>query len=211
MRNRRRAGRRRSGWCAPSGSRSPRPTSLSAASSRSGGWRSSPGSPRFSKSGFLSRAAEVKQGDLLYQLEQPPFQAQVDFNKANVAQLEAQHRNAELTLERAQYLLKTLAGQQSNVDSALAQERALGGADRRRPGATANRRDQSRLYRDPRADRRQDQRHRGHRGQCRLADERDLGEPRQPGPDVRALPGLRARRARSAQPLRRQRAVSARS
>jgi membrane fusion protein (multidrug efflux system) len=69
--------------------------------------------------------AEVKQGDLLYQLEQPPFQAQVENNKANVAQLEAQHRNAELTLERAQYLLKTVAGQQSNVDSALAQERSL--------------------------------------------------------------------------------------
>src|SRR5499427_2664519 len=69
--------------------------------------------------------AEVKQGDLLYQLEQPPFQAQVDNSKANVAQLEAQHRNAELTLERAQYLLKTVAGQQSNVDAALAQERSL--------------------------------------------------------------------------------------
>src|SRR6516165_684647 len=69
--------------------------------------------------------AEVKKDDLLYELEQPPFQAQVDFNKATVAQLEAQHRNAELTLERAQYLLKTVAGQQSNVDAALAQERSL--------------------------------------------------------------------------------------
>src|SRR6266849_9458351 len=69
--------------------------------------------------------SEVKQGDLLYQLEQPPFQAQVENNKANVAQLEAQHRNAQLTLERAQYLLKTVAGQQSNVDAALAQERSL--------------------------------------------------------------------------------------
>ncbi len=69
--------------------------------------------------------AEVKKGDLLYLLEQPPFQAQVDYNKANVAQLQAQHRNAELTLERAQYLLKTVAGQQSNVDSALASERSL--------------------------------------------------------------------------------------
>src|SRR6516165_10625226 len=69
--------------------------------------------------------AEVKKDDLLYELEQPPFQAQVDFNKANVAQLQAQHRNAELTLERAQYLLKTVAGQQSNVDAALAQERSL--------------------------------------------------------------------------------------
>jgi membrane fusion protein, multidrug efflux system len=81
-------------------------------------------------SAFLERrlfveGAEVKQGDLLYQLEQPPFQAQVDAAKAAVAQLEAQHKNAELTLERAQYLLKTVAGQQANVDSALAAERAL--------------------------------------------------------------------------------------
>ena len=38
--------------------------------------------------------AEVKKGDLLYLLEQPPFQAQVDADKANVEQLEAQHRNA---------------------------------------------------------------------------------------------------------------------
>ncbi len=79
---------------------------------------------------FLEKRAfvegsEVKKDDLLYLLEQPPFQAQVDFNKANVAQLEAQHTNAELTLERAQYLLKTVAGQQSNVDSALASERSL--------------------------------------------------------------------------------------
>jgi membrane fusion protein (multidrug efflux system) len=69
--------------------------------------------------------AEVKKGDLLYQLEQPPFQAQVDAAKANVAQLEAQHKNAELTLQRAQYLLKTVAGQQSTVDADLAAERAL--------------------------------------------------------------------------------------
>ena len=69
--------------------------------------------------------SEVKKGDLLYQLEQPPFQAQVDDNKANVAQLQAQHQNAELTLERAQYLLKTVAGEQATVDTALASERAL--------------------------------------------------------------------------------------
>ena len=80
--------------------------------------------------GFLEKVAfregqDVKAGDLLYQLEQPPFQAQVDTAKASVAQYEAQHRNAELTLQRAQYLLKTVAGQQSNVDSALASERAL--------------------------------------------------------------------------------------
>jgi len=69
--------------------------------------------------------AEVKKGDLLYVLEQPPFQAQLDAAKASVEQFEAQHRNAELTLERAQTLLNTPAGQQSNVDAALASERAF--------------------------------------------------------------------------------------
>jgi membrane fusion protein (multidrug efflux system) len=69
--------------------------------------------------------AEVKKGDLLYLLEQPPFQAVVDADKATIEQLQAQHRNAQLTLERAQALLRTPAGQQSNVDSALAAERAL--------------------------------------------------------------------------------------
>ncbi len=69
--------------------------------------------------------AEVKKGDLLYLLEQPPFQAVVDADKASIEQFEAQHRNAELTLERAQALLKTPAGQQSNVDAALASERGL--------------------------------------------------------------------------------------
>jgi membrane fusion protein, multidrug efflux system len=69
--------------------------------------------------------AEVKKGDLLYLLEQPPFQAQVDYNKANVAQLEAQHTFAEKQLERAQFLLKTPAGQQQNVDQTVSNERSL--------------------------------------------------------------------------------------
>ena len=56
--------------------------------------------------GFLEQrrfteGTEVKKGDLLYQIEQPPFQAAVDAAKANVEQLDAQHRNALATLERA--------------------------------------------------------------------------------------------------------------
>jgi len=74
---------------------------------------------------LFTEGSEVKEGDLLYRLEQAPFQAQLDAAKATVEQLEAQHRNAQITLERAQYLLKTPAGQQSNVDSALASERSL--------------------------------------------------------------------------------------
>src|SRR5580700_698532 len=69
--------------------------------------------------------AEVKKGDLLYQLEQPPFQAVVDADKANVAQLEAQHTFAEQQLARSQYLIKTPAGQQQTVDQDLSNERSL--------------------------------------------------------------------------------------
>src|SRR6516225_5450632 len=69
--------------------------------------------------------SEVKQDDLLYQLEQPPFQAQVDNNKANVAQLEAQHTYAAQQLARSQYLMKTPAGQQQTVDQDLSNERSL--------------------------------------------------------------------------------------
>jgi membrane fusion protein (multidrug efflux system) len=69
--------------------------------------------------------AEVKQGDLLYLLEQPPFQAQVDANKANVAQLEAQHTFTAQQLARSQYLIKTPAGQQQQVDQDISNERSL--------------------------------------------------------------------------------------
>jgi membrane fusion protein (multidrug efflux system) len=80
--------------------------------------------------GFLDKrmfveGSEVKQGDLLYLLEQPPFQAQVEASEANVSQLQAQHLNAQQTLNRAQELLRTQSGPQSNVDSALSAERAL--------------------------------------------------------------------------------------
>src|SRR5689334_1149405 len=69
--------------------------------------------------------SEVKKDDLLYQLEQPPFQAQVNAAKATVDQLDAQHRNAQIALTRAQELLQRSAGPQATVDSALATERAL--------------------------------------------------------------------------------------
>jgi len=80
--------------------------------------------------GFLEKrlfveGAEVNKDDLLYQLEQPPFQAQVDAGKAAVEQFEAQHRNADIALQRAQQLLGRDAGPQSNVDTTLAAERGF--------------------------------------------------------------------------------------
>jgi membrane fusion protein, multidrug efflux system len=69
--------------------------------------------------------AEVKKGDLLYLLEQPPFKAQVDADTANVAQLEAQHVYAEQQLARGRSLLTSPAGQQQQVDQDVANERSL--------------------------------------------------------------------------------------
>ncbi|HZB91056.1 MAG TPA: efflux RND transporter periplasmic adaptor subunit, partial [Stellaceae bacterium] len=74
---------------------------------------------------FFTEGAEVKTGDLLYRLEQGPFQADVDAKEAAIAQIEAQLRNADITLTRAQTLLHTPAGQQSTVDTALANQLSL--------------------------------------------------------------------------------------
>src|ERR1700679_2481990 len=74
---------------------------------------------------LFSEGTEVKKGDLLYRLEQGPFKADVQAKEATVNQFKAQLRNAQLTLNRAQSLLSTPAGQQSSVDAALAAEAAL--------------------------------------------------------------------------------------
>ena len=74
---------------------------------------------------FFTEGAEVKKGDLLYRLEQGPFQADVEAKQAAVAQYKAQLQNADVTLRRAKALLSTPAGQQSNVDAALANQLSL--------------------------------------------------------------------------------------
>jgi membrane fusion protein, multidrug efflux system len=73
----------------------------------------------------FAEGAEVKKGDLLYRLEQPPFQADVAAKQAAIDNLKAQLVNAAVTLKRAQALLNTPAGQQSNVDAALASQQSL--------------------------------------------------------------------------------------
>lgn len=73
----------------------------------------------------FTEGREVKKGEVLFRLEQPPYQAALDVNKALITQYEAQLRNATSTTERAQALLKTPAGQQSTVDAAVANQQAL--------------------------------------------------------------------------------------
>jgi len=69
--------------------------------------------------------AEVKTGDLLYQLERGPFEADLASKKAQVAQLQATLVNAKLTADRAKALLSGPAGQQSSVDAAVANQQSL--------------------------------------------------------------------------------------
>jgi membrane fusion protein, multidrug efflux system len=74
---------------------------------------------------FFEEGTEVKKGDLLYRIEQPPFKADLDAKRAVVDQMKAQLENAKLALERARSLLTGPAGQQSIYDAALASEKAL--------------------------------------------------------------------------------------
>jgi membrane fusion protein, multidrug efflux system len=69
--------------------------------------------------------AEVKNGDLLYELERGPFEADLESKKAQVAQLQATLVNAKLTTDRARTLLGGPAGQQSTYDAALANQQSL--------------------------------------------------------------------------------------
>ncbi|MGH7050876.1 MAG: efflux RND transporter periplasmic adaptor subunit [Acetobacteraceae bacterium] len=69
---------------------------------------------------LFKQGSDVGKGDLLYVIEQPPFQAVVAQQQAAIAQAEAQLTNAIATLDRSLRLLHTPAGQQSTVDSARA-------------------------------------------------------------------------------------------
>jgi membrane fusion protein (multidrug efflux system) len=67
--------------------------------------------------------AEVKKGDMLYRLEQAPFQADVEAKQAAVAQAEAQLENANVAFDRARDLFGRAAGTQVTLDNARAQQK----------------------------------------------------------------------------------------
>jgi membrane fusion protein (multidrug efflux system) len=75
--------------------------------------------------GFLQQrnfteGSMVKKGQVLFVIEQPPYQAAVLSAQGAVSQAQAQLRNSQLTLGRSRTLLNTPAGQQSTVDTAVA-------------------------------------------------------------------------------------------
>ena len=109
--------------------------------------------------------AEVRKGDLLYELERGPFEADLKSRQAQVAQLQATLVNAKLTTNRAKTLLSGPAGQQSTYDAALATQQSLEAQSSGRSGAGRPVADQSRLYPYPLSDRWQDRSHHRDRGQ----------------------------------------------
>lgn len=74
---------------------------------------------------LYEEGAEIKKGDPLYRLERGPFEADLASKQALVAQLAATLENAKLTTERQRTLLTGPAGQQSNYDAAIANQRSL--------------------------------------------------------------------------------------
>jgi membrane fusion protein, multidrug efflux system len=74
---------------------------------------------------LFTEGTEVNQGDLLYRLERAPFEAAVQQQEASVADASSRLANANIQLARAQSLLATPAGQRSNVDDAVANQRSL--------------------------------------------------------------------------------------
>ncbi len=75
---------------------------------------------------LFDEGAEVKKGDLLYVLEQGPFQAQVLAQQGTLAQAQANVVNARVNFQRQAELLRTPAGQKQAYDNA--QETAQSGA-----------------------------------------------------------------------------------
>jgi membrane fusion protein (multidrug efflux system) len=74
---------------------------------------------------LFQEGTEVNQGDLLYRLERAPFEAAVQQQEASVADTSARLANANIQLARAQSLMSGPAGQKSNVDDAVANQRSL--------------------------------------------------------------------------------------
>ena len=71
---------------------------------------------------LFTEGQNVKKGDLLYVIEQPPFQAQVDEAQADVARAEASVAETKATLERVQEASASGAVSKQEVDQALAND-----------------------------------------------------------------------------------------
>jgi membrane fusion protein (multidrug efflux system) len=71
---------------------------------------------------LFTEGQDVKKGDLLYVIEQPPFQAQVEEAQADLARAEASVAETKATLERVQQASGSGAVSKQEVDQAVAND-----------------------------------------------------------------------------------------
>jgi membrane fusion protein (multidrug efflux system) len=72
---------------------------------------------------LFAEGQEVRAGDVLFRLEKPPFEAQLEQARAQLASAQAQAINSRVSLQRAQELRTTGTGTQAALDTALAADR----------------------------------------------------------------------------------------
>ena len=151
--------------------------------------------------GFLEKrlfteGADVKEGDLLFVIEKGLYQAAVDEAKAGIVTAEASLKLADIEFSRQSELVQKNVGAQARLDEATAKQGEARGDAAGAEGRAGEGAAQSQLHRHPRADRRPHRPRQRLGRQFRRPVERRAGHHRQPGSDLRRLPGDAARDSR---------------
>ena len=144
--------------------------------------------------GFLEQrlfeeGADVKAGDLLFVIEKDTYQAVVDQRQAELASAEANRANTAVALQRGEELVKNKNIPQAEVDQRRAADQ-MAAASILDAQAALKQAQINLGYTDiTRADRRPDRPRRVSVGNLVGPDSGVLRDHRQPGPDLRDLPG----------------------
>ncbi len=138
---------------------------------------------------LFTEGQKVKKGDLLYVIEQPPFQAQVDEAAADVARAEASVAETKATLGARPGGERQWCCQQAGGGSGAGKRPARPGRGARRQGPAGDCQAQSQLYRNQRADRRPDRLYQLHGRQPGRPGQWHACHDRQRRSDLRHLPG----------------------
>ena len=154
--------------------------------------------------GFLQKrlfeeGQDVKEGDLLFVIEQDSYKASVDEIKASIQKAEAALTLASIEVDRASQLVATPDGDPAAARRGQRQTGRCARRARASAGGARKSRAAAELYRNPRTDRRADRARNRVGRQLRWTIDRPARDDRAAGSDLRQLPGDPTRDARSPQ------------